>query len=139
MYGIIKKLNNGGHMKFFLMLLLSAVCFAENSNCNAHKVHCDYVRIENVTVYNVKPLETSKGKQSIFAGVDVDKLLEEAFNGNGRYSKAAKLAKQITDLELASKEKLLFDRIVLEEVARESSLKTTDKLKEEIENLYKIF
>ena len=124
---------------FFLMLLLTVVCFAENSNCNAHKVHCDYVRIENVIVYNVKPLETSAVKQSIFAGVDVDKLLKEAFEGTGRYSKEAKLAKQMTDLELASKEKLLFDRIVLEKIARESSLKTTDKLKEEIEILYKIF
>lgn len=71
---------------------------------------------------------------NLFSGIDVDKLLRDAFNGTGKYSKAAKLATELCKRDEKLKQGLcrIFTKEELEQIAKESVLKTNEALKNKI-------
>lgn len=93
-------------------------------------------KIESIVIINFEKdsLPIYQDKKSLFDGIDVDQLLKDVFNGTGRYSKEAKLATKLTELELRNKR--LFDVEELERILNESSAKTNEKLKNDIRALY---
>ena len=93
-------------------------------------------KVESIVIINFEKdsLPIYQEKKSIFDGIDVGRLLKEASEGTGKYSKEAKLATKLTELELRNKR--LFDVEELERILNESSIKTNEKLKNDIRDLY---
>lgn len=112
---------------FLLFLTFNFIIFSQE---------LEMKKIESILIINFEKDNSPVflEKKSLFYGIDVDRLLKEASEGTGRYSKEAKLATKLTKLELRNKR--LFDVEELERILNESSAKTNEKLKNDIRALY---
>ena len=117
---------------FFLLIILSFSLFSEELEMR---------KIKSITIIefeseNSQILQKSKSN-SIFEGVDVDKILNDVVNGTGKYSKEAKLATEMCerDEKLMQGYYRIFSKEELQQIANESAEKVNKALKNEIESL----
>lgn len=80
---------------FFLLIILSFSLFSKELEMR---------KIKSITIIefeseNSQILQESKSN-SIFSGIDVDKILNDVVNGTGKYSKEAKLATEMCEKDI---------------------------------------
>lgn len=117
---------------FLLLIILSFSLFSEELEMR---------KIKSITIIefeseNSQIIHESKSN-SIFEGVDVDKILNDVVNGTGKYSKEAKLATEMCerDKKLMQEYYRIFSKEELQQIANESAEKVNKALKNEIESL----
>lgn len=122
---------------FLLILIFSVQVFA-NDKIYSTETKADNKEIQVNLYYKIYIIENvvqseyqEKKSNSIFEGVDVDKLLRDAFNGTGKYSKEAKLATEMCekDEKLMQGYYRIFSKEELEQIVKESTDKTNKALK----------
>lgn len=124
----------------FLVILIFSVQVFANDKIYSTETKADNKDIQVNLYYKIYIIENvvqSEKSNSIFEGVDVDKILNDVVNGTGKYSKQAKLATELCkrDEKLSQGLHRLFTENELKEITNKSSTKTNEALKNEIESL----
>lgn len=107
---------------FLLLIILSFSIFPEELKMR---------KIESIVIINFESENSQilqeKKSESLFSGIDVDKILREVSTGTGKYSKEAKLATEITKKDEKLKQEFyrFFSRDELEEIAKKSAAQTS--------------
>lgn len=120
---------------FLLLIILSFSLFSEELKMR---------KVESIVIINFESENSQilqeKKSENLFSGIDVDRILRDVSEGTGRYSKEAKLATEMCkrDKKLMQGYYRIFSKEELEQIAKESSLITNEKLKNEIRALYNI-
>lgn len=120
---------------FLLFIILSFSLFSEELKMRKIKS----IVIIEFESFHSQILQERKS-ESLFSGIDVDKILNDITSGTGKYSKEAKQATEMCEKDEKLKQGFyrLFDREELEEIAKQSAVKTNEKLKNEIRALYDV-
>lgn len=120
---------------FLLLIILSFSLFSEELEMRKIK-SIVIIEFENE---NSQILQEKKS-ENLFSGINVDKILRDAFNGTGKYSKEAKLAREMCEIDkkLMQGYYRIFSKEELEQIAMQSVLITNEKLKNEIRALYNV-
>lgn len=111
---------------FLLLIIFSFSLFSEELKMR---------KIESIVIINFESENSQiiqeKKSNSIFEGVDVDKILNDVINGTGKYSKEAKLATEMCekDEKLMQGYYRIFSKEELEQIVKESTDKTNKALK----------